>query len=252
VRVNLGNLLLEEQDVAGAIAQYRTALELDPDLPEAHRGLGTILHDSDPDEAEHHLQRAFSGGASVTQPYRGKGQGVALLVLVSARGGNIPVRHWISDREFAVTALYVEFWPDGAPLPPHALIVNAIGDAERCAAALARAAALTSASAAPVINSPSQVARTGRSEICRRLAGIDGVIAPRTREVRAQDLQEAGACGFPLLLRRPGFHTGQHFLRVDVPGRTSRRACCFVLEQLQRVRIAQAQPSISISARLLT
>ena len=59
-------------------------------------------------------------------------------MLVSARGGNIPTQLWISlIRQFAVTAIYAEFHDPGLPLPPHALlIVNAVGDADLCNAAL--------------------------------------------------------------------------------------------------------------------
>ena len=54
-------------------------------------------------------------------------------------GGNIPTQHWIDDRIFAVTAVYADFFDPADPLPPHALIVNAIGDADLCGAALANA-----------------------------------------------------------------------------------------------------------------
>jgi hypothetical protein len=215
VRVNLGNLLVSEQDPQGAIAQYRAALELDPEFPEAHRGMGTVLQDIDQDLAQWHLQRAFPGGAAVTRPYRGKGPGVSLVLLVSARGGNIPVQQWIGDRDFAVTALYMEFWPAGQPPPPHALLVNAIGDADRCELALARAAELVGRVSAPVINRPQFVARTGRVESSRRLGRIADVIAPRTRLLSPEALRGAPDLEFPLLLRRPGYHTGQHFLCVD-------------------------------------
>jgi tetratricopeptide (TPR) repeat protein len=38
--VNAGNLLLEDGDVAGAIARFEAAIALDPDYPEAHHNLG--------------------------------------------------------------------------------------------------------------------------------------------------------------------------------------------------------------------
>jgi tetratricopeptide (TPR) repeat protein len=217
VRVNLGNLLVLEQDAEGARAQYQAALDADPEFAEAHRGMGTILQDSEPDKAQWHLQRAFPAGAAVTQPYRGKGRGTPLLLLVSARGGNIPVQQWIGDRHFAITALYMEFWQSGQPLPPYALLVNAIGDADRCVVALARAGDLVKQVSVPVINRPEYVALTGRVDTARRLAGIADVIAPRTRIISPQALRNAPDLEFPLLLRRPGYHTGQYFVRVDAP-----------------------------------
>jgi tetratricopeptide (TPR) repeat protein len=214
VRVNLGNLLVADQDPDAALVQYQAALAVDPHFAEAHRGIGTILQDRDPDSAERHLQRAFAAGASVSQAFRGRGQGARMLLLVSARGGNIPVQQWNSDRDFAITALYLEFWPQDAPLPPHALIVNAIGDADRCPLALSRAAQLVRCSGAPIINHPAHVARTGRVDIAQRLGSIAEVIAPHTRLASAAELATATDLKYPLLLRRPGFHTGQHFLRV--------------------------------------
>ena len=38
--VNAGNLLLEAGDIDAAIARFETAIELDPDYPEAHHNLG--------------------------------------------------------------------------------------------------------------------------------------------------------------------------------------------------------------------
>jgi hypothetical protein len=217
VRVNLGNALAADQDHAGAVAAYQAALAIDPQFAPAHRGLGTLLQDTDPEQAERHLARAFADGAVVSQPYRGRGTAVPLLLLVSARGGNLPVQSWLSDHDFAISALYVESWRDTEALPPHALIVNAIGDADRCPQALRRAAALVADAKVPVINAPDHVAATGRVAGMQRLATLDGVVTPRTSLEPAAALLSWPAAGFPLLLRRPGFHTGQHFLRVEKP-----------------------------------
>ncbi|HLI19645.1 MAG TPA: tetratricopeptide repeat protein, partial [Stellaceae bacterium] len=42
-RVNLGNLLYDDQDFAGARAQYDAALAADAELAEAHQGLARVL-----------------------------------------------------------------------------------------------------------------------------------------------------------------------------------------------------------------
>jgi len=94
-------------------------------------------------------------------------------------------------------------------------VVNAIGDADLCHTALARAVELLARSAAPIINRPDRVQTTGRAAIARRLALIPGVVAPRIEPSSpAAILARAGELAFPLLLRRPGFHTGEHFLFV--------------------------------------
>jgi GNAT superfamily N-acetyltransferase/glutathione synthase/RimK-type ligase-like ATP-grasp enzyme len=213
-RVNLANLLLEDGDIASARSQYEAALASDPDFPEAHQGLARVLTELEDDSAEIHWQKGFAGHSVVDRPYRGTGAGVKLLLLVAARGGNIPTRHWIDDRHFAVTAIYTEFHDPALPLPPHALIVNAIGDADRCDEALRCAERLLAGVAVPPINSPTRVRATGRVETARRLAGIPDVVAPKTVAFRGSAIPAAEGLGFPLLLRAPGFHTGQHFVYV--------------------------------------
>jgi hypothetical protein len=214
-RINLGNVLRQEHDDAGARLQYAAALSLAPDLHEAHQGMAWALQESDPERAARHRHAGFAGHASVVQPYRGTGTPISLILLVCARGGNIPTSLWIDDRHFGITAIYPEFYDSDAPLPPHAVLVNAIGDADLCPRALERAAQLSARSAAPVINRPERVQLTGRATIAQRLAAIPGVIAPRIETLSPATLRaRAGELEFPLLLRRPGFHTGEHFLRV--------------------------------------
>jgi len=220
-RVNLANVLRDDSDPSTAQLHYAQALALDPELHEAHQGMAWALAETDPERAEWHLRRGFAGHALVSRPYRGSaakgdqgGAGVPLLLLVSARGGNIPTQLWISDRQFAVTAIYADFYSATAPLPPHALVMNAIGDADLCAAALAGAAKLLAQSAAPVINAPERVHLTGRRDNAQRLGALPDVIAPRIEARCAAELLSAGTLHYPLLLRRPGFHTGRYFTYV--------------------------------------
>jgi tetratricopeptide (TPR) repeat protein len=218
-RVNLGNLLRDEQDVAGARAEYEAALALDPELHEAHQGMSWVLGELGLDGAEQHRRRGFTGRSLVTQPYRGTGQGIPIVLLVSARGGNIPSRLWIDDRRFTIHAIYADYFDPAQPLPPHALLMNAIGDADLCALALERAEVLAARTTAPVINRPDRVKITGRAENARRLGAIPDVIAPRietwTRARLAPGADLESGFGFPLLLRSPGFHTGRHFVYVE-------------------------------------
>ncbi len=202
-------LLGEAGEAVAACWHYRAALAGDPDLPQAHQGLARVLTELG-EEADEHWRKGFVGHAVVGRRYRGGGTGIPLLLLVAAIGGNVPTQHWIDDRVFAVTALYADFYDPTACLPPHALIVNAIGDADLCRTALANAGQIVASSTAPLINPPGKVQLTGRATSLRLLGGIPGVVAPRTASVsRAAELD------FPLLLRAPGYHTGQHFVRVD-------------------------------------
>jgi glutathione synthase/RimK-type ligase-like ATP-grasp enzyme len=92
------------------------------------------------------------------------------------------------------------------------MIVNAIGDADLCAAALEAAERIVRRSAAKVINPPDRVSATGRRSNAHRLGAIQDVIAPRIAT-----LSKAADLGFPLLLRAPGYYTGQFFVRVETP-----------------------------------
>lgn len=204
-------LLSEAGDAAAARSHYQAALAAAPDLPQAHQGLARVLTALG-ENADEHWQKGFSGHAVVRRRHRGTGAGIPLLLLVAAVGGNVPTQHWIDDRIFAVTAVYADFFDQADPVPPHALMVNAIGDADLCGPALANAVRIAARTTAPVINSPALVRVTGRAAIARRLADIPGVIAPRICP-----LSNASGLGYPLLLRAPGYHTGQHFVRVDTP-----------------------------------
>jgi glutathione synthase/RimK-type ligase-like ATP-grasp enzyme len=213
--VNLANLLRVERDVAGARRHYEAALAIDPEMHEAHQGLGWVLDELGEPGAEPHREKGYAGHALVAQPYRGTGTGTPLLLLVSARLGNISTSRWLSDRCYSVTALYADYYPLDARLPRHALIVNAISDADLCDLALARARDLVASSDAPVINAPARVLLTRRLDNARRLAAIDGVIAPTIHALTPQAVLAASDLRFPLLLRRPGFHNGEHFALVE-------------------------------------
>ncbi len=224
--VNLANLLREDADAAAALPHYRAALAAAPDLAEAHRGLGSALAElGDGEGAAHHLGLGYRAAPFTAWTYRGRSDPVRVLLLVSVVAGNLPARALLDETRFAVTAVAMEFWTPLMALPPHDRIVNAIGDADLCREALRAAARLVRHSAAPVINPPGAVLRTGRQQNARQLAGIAGVRTPRIASLprarliapdAARTLAREGF-GFPLLLRAPGFHTGQHFLRVAEP-----------------------------------
>jgi hypothetical protein len=215
-RLGLGHLQLESGEHDLAREQFVAALAAQPDLASAHQGLARALTGlGDLDAAATHWRQAFGASALSPQPYHGPGAGVPVLLLVSARGGNIPTRALLDDTVFAVTALYAEFHQPSAPLPPHALLFNAIGDADLCGEALAKAAEVARRSSAPIVNHPDAVAVTGRADNADRLAGLTDLVAPQVRSMsRAELLANARNLRFPLLVRAPGYHTGQHFVRV--------------------------------------
>ena len=217
---NLGNLLREEGDPAAARSEYEAALRLDPDHAEAHRGMALILLESGATEAaEAHLKAGFRQGAITTLPYRGQQPPVPVLLLVAAAQGNAPFQALLDDRIFQVTVMVADFCDPTQALPPHRLVVNAIGDADLCGTALKSAVTLVARTSAPVINPPVAVQVTGRADHATRLADIPGVVIPTTINIRKDLLRAPGAYAniqalgfsFPFLLRSPGFHIGRYF-----------------------------------------
>jgi glutathione synthase/RimK-type ligase-like ATP-grasp enzyme len=222
--VNLANLLLRANRYAEARAHYEAALRIDPELAQAHQGLGAVLSDlGDRTGARSHFQKGFRNHAVSTLPYRGTEPPLALLQLVSSGGGNIPTASFLDDRVFLTTVIVTDYLEPSIPLPPHQLIFNAIGDADLCEPALKAAARLIARTKAPVINDPRAVTKTGRISNARRLRAVPGVVTPRTILLARDSL--AGPQGaalmarhrfsFPLLLRSPGYHTGRNFMFVE-------------------------------------
>jgi tetratricopeptide (TPR) repeat protein len=215
--LGLGGLAYDDGDLAASERHYRAALATDPSQAMAHQGLARVLCTRGDAAAETHFEAGFRGHAVVRQPYFGSGPGVPVLMLVSARGGNLHVKPWLDDRVYAVTAVYADYWEAGEALPPHALILNAIGDADLCGAALDAATRLVAASGVPVLNPPDRVRHTTRAGNAAALADVAGVMAPAMLRLRREAVEQAACLGFPLLLRAPGFHTGQFLVRVDRP-----------------------------------
>lgn len=223
-RVNLANVLQALGEAEAASEHYRAALALEPDLREAHRGLAQLLSAAgDEILAAQHRALAFRGRPVTLLPYQGMSAPLPILVLVSAQEGNLAYETLIDPQRCALAVLAAEFFEESATLPPHRLILNAIGEADLCALALRQAAALTRLGTAPVINRPDAVQATGRRGNAERLSRLPGVRAPRVielarAEITPENLADAGL-SFPLLLRSPGFHMGRNFtLVLDAAG----------------------------------
>ena len=239
-RVNLGYFLLDESERQEVHEHREEALQLKhearehflqalrrkPDCERAHEGLSYLLADlGDADKARWHRREAFRNRSVMPLPYRGESAPVSVLLLVSSIGGNVRLQRFLDDRIFQTSVVLPEFYDSSIPLPPHQLVVNAIGDTEVAFEALAAAESLLALTTAPVVNPPSAVRPTSRSNNAGRLSGLPGVVTPITVTLSREQLADSDAgnllarhgIGFPLLLRAPGFHTGQHFVQVERP-----------------------------------
>lgn len=221
--VNLANLLLEEGELEDARDHYETALRLAPDHPQAHQGLGSLLVElGHSGAALEHQRIGYRDRAVIELPYRGDAPPIRVLMLISANGANVPIRHLLDDRVFETTVLLPQFFSAASPLPSHDVVFNAIGDADNSTEALAAAASLLSLSTAPVFNHPEAVLRTARAENLLRLSRLPGVVTAHSARVSRDVLTAPTAAAtltglgfvFPLLLRTPGFHNGRNFIKV--------------------------------------
>lgn len=223
-RANLGNLLMKQGKVAAAAEHFHAALAVDPTYRPAHAGLSFALVElGNPAAAAEHRRQAFADRSISITGYRGEHQPITLLELVSTTGGNIRSDTFLSDRVFQRILITTEFFRAGTPLPPHHLVLNAIGEADGAQAALAGAQLVLAQTDAPVINAPDAVLATGRCQIAERLAHIPNVRTARTILLSRRALESPEAVetlrrhglDFPLLLRAPGFHGGEYFHRAD-------------------------------------
>lgn len=216
--VDLGNLEFQANESASARLHFETALRLDANFYPAHQGLGRLLSEAgEHAAAAAHYQKGFAGNALVLMPFRGRGNAVRVLLLVSTGYGNVSTREFLDSRIFEMWVLYVEHYDATQALPPHDVVFNAIGDADLCTDSLHAAQQVLRCSSAPIINAPAQVLKSGRAANARRLGALEGVVSAATWRVGRLQLAAfaaGSATQFPALIRSPGFHMGSHFILV--------------------------------------
>jgi hypothetical protein len=221
--VNMGNALVEDGEPAAAEAMYLAGLRVRPEYPNLHFALSLLYRNrGDDDSALKHHQLAFVKPLITISAYSGAAPPVDVLLLLAAHGGNV-VTHPFFDR--SVVRLYTvvaEGYQPWMELPPHHLVFNGIGDVDRSLVPLRVARDIVKHSGMPVINDPDRVLATSRADVTERLAKIATVITPQTialpRALVTLDELARRGFTFPLLLRSPGHHTGNHFEWVETAG----------------------------------
>jgi glutathione synthase/RimK-type ligase-like ATP-grasp enzyme len=221
--VNLGQALFEQGEIASAVAQHNAALAVDARFFAAHQALALVYESTgDAARSEYHWEAAFANGAASKLPYAGPTPPVLrLLLVVSGRGGDVVAHRFLDDRSMETTMVMADGFRSETTLPPHDVVFNGIGDADRCKTPLERTRTLLRASTARVINDPECVLATGRAAIGKRFENIAGVAVPRTElvardTISEQNLAERGWT-FPLLVRVPGYQAGRYFELVNAP-----------------------------------
>ena len=212
--VNLGNALLESNDLYAAREYYERALVVDASFAPAHQGMSHVLaRIGETELAEQHRRAGFAAMPVTVGAFRGAGVPVPLLVLSSVHRANVPLDTPLDDHTFFTAKLFTDYYDPELPLPPHDVIFNSIGDADVAESSLRAAMLLLANHGASAINPPERVLGTGRAEMARRLCGIAGLRVPHVQELHRDDVAQIES--FPVLLRAPGFHTGEFFERVD-------------------------------------
>jgi len=223
-RVNLASLLIEEGELEKAREHCEMALKFDPNCRQAHSGLLLVFTKLGRlEQAAWHRRAAFQGRCVIPVSYRGERSPITVLELISTTRCISRITSFLLDSVFQKYLVVTDFYDSRTTLPPHQLVINSIGDADLAATALVNARSLLARTAAPVINAPAAVLATGRCEIARRLSGVCGVITPKTITLSRKLFATPGSrttlsrlgFEFPLLLRTPGYHGGDHFLRVE-------------------------------------
>ncbi len=219
--IDLANVLADRGAWDDARTAYERALAVEPEHPIAHYALAQLLAERDNAAAATHRARAFANPIVERTPSTSPTP-VRVLVPIAADGGNLVTTLCFDPAAVEVTTVIADAYHAGWPLPPHDVIFNAVADADRSADALAAVARLCAASDRPCINAPQVVQATGRITMAQRLGALPGVVVPRIERIAratcTADALLATGFTFPLLLRTPGYHAGQHFVRVLAPG----------------------------------
>lgn len=221
----LAQALLQRGEWSMAGYWYKRALLLDPDLVQAHLGMGKAMLELDRgEEAERHAHRAHQLQSVYVDADRPT-QRRSVLVLCSSGLNDVPVKFLMPDEHNRQIRWAIEYGITGPiqELPPYDLIFNAIGDADKAQWGLKVAQALLATADKPVLNPPDRVMCTSRDQIVNLLSGIEGVAMPPTVRwdgrsgVSLAAAIETAGLAYPATLRPVGGHGGKGLTRLETP-----------------------------------
>ena len=211
----LANVLSRQNHVLLAVPEYRHAIDIDPQQPQAALALSELLFDlADAPASERYRERALLQQQLYPAGPRSAGASRSVLVLNAPApwAANTPLEFMIAPERAALHRLYLTGDPLPA-LPAYDVVFNAIGEAERAHPALERARAFAAAQSRRVINDPARVGRTARPNLASSLRGVFGCTMPDARRVARAEIESARE--FPLLVRPVDTHAGRGLERVE-------------------------------------
>ncbi|MDE2517092.1 MAG: hypothetical protein KGL12_13775 [Rhodospirillales bacterium] len=215
---SLIELLSRLDDRAALEEACHAALAHDPGMVAAHQQLAALLGGRGAmADAAHHRhaawgrQRLFIAAAPQASP--------RVLVLLGTGEGNIPLRYLLPGSRYTLLKWLIDAVPEKeweaeiAALPDHDLVLNAIGEPELEAGALAAVARFAAGSTQPLLNPPAALAPTRRERLAAHLDGIADLVVPVTHPVAAGCAAPAGEW----LFRPLGAHGGDGLVRHAGP-----------------------------------
>src|SRR5882724_5998890 len=100
------------------------------------------------------MWRKLRGGVEILRDKHGD---VKDALVEKTLDGQLPIQSFLDQGVFHVTVLVAEYFDPTAQLPPHTILINAIGDADLCAEALNAATRIVAQTTARIVNRPQAV-----------------------------------------------------------------------------------------------
>jgi hypothetical protein len=248
-RAALADALLCQDKLQEASLEFAKVAVADQAHPQAHKGLAAIANHFGHPRRGRRIMRDFYERAPVElDPYGAdlpkaqqpqavlqiRGFDKTLIMLSGSSkgsvgtkllGGHFTTKFLLLDPPFQVHRFTISRDNILKPeiLPPHALILNTIADADVEGSSLKSLAEyLKQHPDETIINRPERVAETARDRNAERLADIDGLTFPRTERIRFENASpdkvsrkiEELEFTYPYLIRRVRTQTGRSFARI--------------------------------------
>lgn len=164
------------------------------------------------------MQRAAARVTPSYQIVHGDGSGPRILAIMTPGDfmTNTPVDFLLSGSNAVLIQHFVDDTTETLDVPPHDVAFLAVGEGPENAAVLAKLELLLPQHSGPVLNAaPGLIGGLTRDRVSEMLAGLPGVLCPRTRQVGRAELAAMRSVDAPILLRPVGSHAGQGLARVE-------------------------------------